>query len=1020
LFPTFGIDPNREAKRIFRSVRLHKTTKRESGMCTSVKSKVLSDYEVFLDIVEFLPDATFAIDCGGEIIAWNKAMEEMTGIQKWNVIGTKHHTVAVFFYKEQRPLLIDLVLSDHKEAESFYEFLDKKGDVICAETYSSSLYNGQGAFLWGKASPLYDKEGNVIGAVEAIRDVTDLKLANGALRKSESKFRQLVEDINDVIYELDKDGTVTYISPSIQEMAGYVSEQIIHNNFSIFIHSDDRQNLVDEYKDILYGHVTEPGKEFRIITATGNHKWAQISVRPVYNENQIVGLRGVLRDISKYKEAEERLRLSDEKYRELINTTIDGVISVDSNMEIILWNPGAEKLFGYTEREIMGQSLLTIVPERYRSVKEDGFAEFSENGTGLVVSKTMEIYGLRKDGSEFPLELSVSTRVVGTTYIATAILRDITDRKQKEKTIRESEERYRQLVDLSPDAIGVTNSEGVFVFVNGAAVKLMAAKSSDDIVGKSIFSFVHSDYHAGGMKLLARLTDKKIGFPLTEIRLIRLDGKVVDVEMAANPMTYKGEASVQAVVRDITERKKKEKALKESEERYRILTEHVADGVALTRNGKLLFVNQSFISMFGIAASQDVIGKSILDLVIDEYRQGFVELMEGLENGIDTHNMFQVKCRVADNREFWAEGYHNVIQWDGEQVILSNFRDVTERKLHEMFEEEERDRLQRENMRLRSSIKDRYRLGRIIGKSPAMQNVYEVIHRAAASDANVIIYGESGTGKELVARAIHDMSDRNDNELVPVNCGAIPENLLESEFFGHKKGAFTGAHVDKHGYLDLAEAGSLFLDEIGELGLNIQVKLLRAVEGGGYTPLGSTKVRKSNIRIIAATNRDLMDQVRKGMMREDLFYRIHIIPIRLPALRDRREDIPLLIEHFLKLYGKGNSATAIPGKIMDALYKYDWPGNVRELQNVLHRYLTIGTLDFMCSISVSPVEDDIFGDKEMEAITMSDLNSAIENYEKNLIMKTLEQCQWHRINAASVLGISRNTLFRKMKNHELI
>jgi PAS domain S-box-containing protein len=998
-------------------MRYYNTIKRESDIGAG---NDLSDYEVFLDIVEFLPDATFAINNEGEIIAWNKAMEDMTGIQKSNVIDTKYHNVVASFYKEQRPLLIDFILADLKEAEPFYEFLDRKGDVVYAETYSSSVYNGQGAYLWGKASPLYDKEGNIIGAVETIRDVTSLKSANEALRESENRYRQLVEDINDVIYELDKEGTVTYVSPSAQNVAGYVPEQIVNKHFKDFIHSDDLQILIDEYQEMLSGFLLESDREFRIVTAAGDHKWVQISARPISEENEIVGLRGVLRDISKHKQAEEKLRLSDEKYRELVNTTVDGVISIDSNMNIVLWNPGAEKLFGYTEEEIMGQSLIQIVPERYRNVKREGFAEFSENGTGLVISKTLELYGLRKDGSEFPLELSVSSRETNTTRIATAILRDITDRKQKEKTIRESEERYRQLVDLSPDAIGVTNSDGVFVFVNDAAVKLIAAESPADIVGKSLFLFLHTDFHIGGKKLLDRLINKKIGFPLTETRLIRLDGEIIDVEMTATPLTYKGNPSVQAVVRDVTGRKRKEKALRDSEERYRILTEHVADGVALTRNGTLLFVNKSFISMFGVDQSQDIIGGSIIDFILYDYRKGFVEMMEGVENGIDTYNMFQVKCRAADNREFWAEGYHNSIQWDGDRAILSNFRDVTERKLHELFEEEERDRLQKENIRLRSSIKDRYRLGGIIGKSPAMQEVYEIIHRAASSDANIIIYGESGTGKELVARAIHDMSDRNGSEFVPVNCGAIPENLLESEFFGHKKGAFTGAHMDKHGYLDLAEGGSLFLDEIGELGLNIQVKLLRAVEGGGYAPLGSTKVRKSNIRIIAATNRDLMDQVRKGMMREDLFYRIHIIPVRLPALRDRREDIPLLIEHFLNLYGKGNGTTTIPGKIMDALNRYDWPGNVRELQNVLHRYLTIGTLDFMPSITGSPFEENMFSDREMELINISDLSSAVETYEKRLITKTLEQCQWHRIKAATVLGISRNTLFRKMKNHELI
>lgn len=1001
-------------------MRYYNTIKRESDIYTDVKSNDLSDYEVFLDIVEFLPDATFAINSDGELIAWNKAMEEMTGFPKSNVIGTKYREVAASFYKEQRPLLIDFVLSDLKEAETFYEFLDRKGDAIYGAVYSQSVYNGQGAYLWGKASPLYDKEGSVVGAIETIRDVTSLRFANEALRESENKYRQLVEEINDVIYEVDRDGMVKYISPSIQGIVGYTPEQIINNHFMVFMHNDDRQSLIDEYQEMLSGLLCEAEREFRLITAAGDHKWVQISFRPICEEDSVVGLRGVMRDVSKHKQVEERLRLSDEKYRELVNTTVDGVISVDSNMKIILWNPGAEKLFGYTEEEIIGQCLLQIVPERYRSVKEEGFAEFSEKGTGLVISKTIELYGLRKDGSEFPLELSVSSRKTGTTHIATAILRDITDRRRKENAIRESEERYRHLVALSPDAIGVTNSDGVFVFVNNAAVKLMAAKSQADIVGQSLFSFLHPDFHVGGKKLLDRLIDKKIGFPLTETVLIRLDGEIIDVEMAASPMTYNGRASVQAVVRDITERKRKQRALMDSEERYRILTEHVADGVVLTRNGTLLFVNQSFISMFGIDLSQDVIGRSMVDFIIHDYQKGFVELIQGLESGIDTHNMFQVKCRADDNREFWAEGYHNIIQWNGERVVLSNFRDVTERKLHELFEEEERDRLQRENIRLRSCIKDRYRLGRIIGKSPAMQEVYEIIHRAASSDANVIIYGESGTGKELVARAIHDMSGRTDNEFVPVNCGAIPENLLESEFFGHKKGAFTGAHMDKHGYLDLAEGGSLFLDEIGELGLNIQVKLLRAVEGVGYTPLGSTKVRKSNIRIVAATNRDLMDQVRKGMMREDLFYRIHIIPIRLPALRDRREDIPLLIEHFLSLYVNGNSKTAIPGKIMDALYRYDWPGNVRELQNVLHRYITIGTLDFMPSIAVSPFDDNIYGGNEMASINISDLNSAIENYEKSLITKTLEQCQWHRIKAATALGISRNTLFRKMKNHDLI
>jgi len=222
--------------------------------------------------------------------------------------------------------------------------------------------------------------------------------------------------------------------------------------------------------------------------------------------------------------------------------------------------------------------------------------------------------------------------------------------------------------------------------------------------------------------------------------------------------------------------------------------------------------------------------------------------------------------------------------------------------------------------KMRSSIMNRYRFGQIIGKGPAMQKVYKLISKAAASDVNVVVYGESGTGKELVARAIHDMSDRRDRAFVPVNCRAIPHTLIESELFGYKKGAFTGANMDKHGYLDLAEGGTLFLDEVGELGVNMQVKLLRAIDGGGYFPVGSNKTKNSDFRIIAATNRNLRDQVNRGVIREEFFYRIHVIPITLPPLRDRKEDIPLLIDHFLQLYNNnGKGWLQSPGKIVEAL-----------------------------------------------------------------------------------------------------
>ncbi|HKI48259.1 MAG TPA: sigma 54-interacting transcriptional regulator [Desulfobacteria bacterium] len=348
------------------------------------------------------------------------------------------------------------------------------------------------------------------------------------------------------------------------------------------------------------------------------------------------------------------------------------------------------------------------------------------------------------------------------------------------------------------------------------------------------------------------------------------------------------------------------------------------------------------------------------------------------------------------------------------QVI---FIDITRRIAAERALQEREAYLRKENLRLKASMKDRYRFGNIVGKSKPMQAVYETILRAASTDANVIIYGESGTGKELVARAIHDQSERRTNPLVPVNCGAIPEGLAESEFFGHKKGAFTGAESDKTGYLDIAAGGSLFLDEIGAIPLDLQVKLLRAIEQGGFCPVGSREVKRPDFRVIAATSSDLKDLVKKGKMRNDFFYRIHIIPISLPPLRERKEDIPHLVEHFLEKYDP-EKRPAINGKILDALRRYDWPGNVRELQNTLHRYVTLNKIDFMGAELARSHSRQAISDIGLDEENPT-LRAVLESVEKRLIMDALRLTRWRKGKAAQMLGVDPKTLFRKIKQHQL-
>ncbi|MBU3917358.1 sigma-54 dependent transcriptional regulator, partial [bacterium] len=327
--------------------------------------------------------------------------------------------------------------------------------------------------------------------------------------------------------------------------------------------------------------------------------------------------------------------------------------------------------------------------------------------------------------------------------------------------------------------------------------------------------------------------------------------------------------------------------------------------------------------------------------------------------------------------------------------------------------------LRKENTLLKSNFKDRYKFGAIIGKSQPMQEVYELILKAASINANVIIYGESGTGKELVAKAIHDTSDRKNGKFIPVNCGAIPENLLESEFFGYKKGAFTGANTDKEGYLDLADQGTLFLDELGEIDLSLQVKLLRALEGGGYTPVGGQILKRPDVRVVAATNRDLQQLVREGKMREDFFYRVHIIPIHLPALRERKEDIPLLIEHFMRQYSNDQKISPISGQMLEGILNHNWPGNVRELQNVIHRFVSLNIVDFV-QLSTPRTQPLVDVPMDMEIHADVSYQEVMDKFEKKLLEESLKRNKWQRESTASYLGIPARTFYRKLKKHGLV
>jgi PAS domain S-box-containing protein len=450
--------------------------------------------------------------------------------------------------------------------------------------------------------------------------------------------------------------------------------------------------------------------------------------------------------------------------------------------------------------------------------------------------------------------------------------------------------------------------------------------------------------------------------------------------------------------------KRSEEALKEAEERYRVLTEQVAEGVALVQDSRFYYVNPSFCELFNVSSAKDMINRKVHSPSAGEADE-IAMLYNSTADGVVEEKVEEVLPLTRSDKRFWVQVCHSPIAFKERPALLSTFKDITEIKEQQMAAQQMAMQLDSENRVLRSSLKERYRLGEILGRSPEMQTVYELILKAAATDASVSVFGESGSGKELVAHAIHNHSDRKDKLFVAVNCGAIQESLFEREFFGHRKGAFSSAHADAPGYLDMADGGTLFLDEVSELTINMQAKLLRAIEGGEYRQVGGTEVLSSDFRIISASNVVLGDKVTTGRMRNDFFYRIQVIQLHLPPLRERRQDIPLLVEHLLRKMKVPSSISKIPGRVMDILVEYDWPGNVRELRNVLQRYVTLGHLEFF-----SP------GSESTSApITASiDLRDAVQQLEKSLIKRALGQASGNRTQAAKRLGISRRALFRKM------
>ncbi len=584
---------------------------------------------------------------------------------------------------------------------------------------------------------------------------------------------------------------------------------------------------------------------------------------------------------------------------------------------------------------------------------------------------------------------------------------------EKTQNMAEIEDGFQRLIENAVVGFFRSNENGDFLLANRRLARMFGFKTKE--------AFLKSHTNAAQLYIDPKereniLQDiKSHGFiDGAEARFKRKDGEVIWVSIRARAVKGKsGEAMYEGFIMDISDKKASTIALQGSEKRFRMLVEQAGDGFFIhDYAGKILDVNLTACEMLGYS-KDELLQMSISDVDMEVAAKGHRDRYWGPLQS-EKHITFEGIHRRKDGSSFPVEVRLGRVDLEGMPLLLSLTRDVTERKKYEnelkkAFKEinELKNQLEEENIYLRREVETRYRHKEIVGESTAIKKVLMAVERVAKESTSVLITGETGTGKEMIARAIHNLSPRNVRSMIRVNCAALPGSLIESELFGREKGAFTGAASRQAGRFEAADKSTIFLDEIGDLPMELQAKLLRVLEDGTFERLGSSKTVSVDVRVIAATNHNLAELVKKDIFRRDLFYRLNVFPIVVPPLRDRREDIPLLVWAFVEEFAQsmGKSIKSIPKKIMDELQECHWPGNVRELKNVIERGMIMSSGPTLRIDQQQTLENQASG------------NMSMEDVEREHISQVLLSTGWRvsgKNGAARILGLKDSTLRSRM------
>ena len=938
-------------------------------------------------------DAVYVRDMQGVISYWNRGAEALYGWPAEDAVG-----------KRARQLL---------ETASPLPFEQIEAELLANGRWEGELLktkkDGIQIVVASRWSLKRDDSGAPVATMVTSNDITARKRAEEAARRSEKEIRDVIETVPAMLWSTLPDGSLDFINHRWQEFTGLAAENALGSNWEAVVHPEDHGRFVAAWRAALAaGQPIE--SEVRVRAGNGEYRWLLVRNVPLRDElGKIVKWYGTSFDIHERKRAEEALHRSEAYLAEAQKLTHTGSYAYDGRTNTFpYWSEEHFRIWGFDPQEAPpdGETLLQRVhPEDREMVRELSVNAMRERSDYIaeyrIVLPDGTVKYIEAIGHHVSTERGGPILVIGTHV-------DVTERKRAQEALRESETRFRTFVDHAGDALFVYDLEQhTIIDVNRSACESLGY-TRQELIGQTPLAFHLDSYQAEMESVAKRAQAGETVFDTHWHR--RSDGTLFPVEVHTSLVSYGGRRFLLMVARDITDRLRAEEAVRQNEKQLREVIETIpAMAWTNSSDGSFEFVNKRWQEYTGISAEKSV-GFGWQGALHPKDVNRYIEKRRAsLTSGDAFEDEARVRCGgTGEYRWFLCRAVPlrdergNIVRWYGTAT------DIEHRKRAE-------ERLQHENVALRVEIEKAWMFEEVVGASAALGSVLSAVSKVAPMDSTVLLTGETGTGKELIARAIHKKSPRCSRAFVAVNCAAIPQSLIASELFGHEKGAFTGALQRRLGEFELAEGGTIFLDEVGELPMETQIALLRVLQEREIQRVGGSQPIPVNVRILAATNRDLQKAIAAGIFRQDLFYRLNVFPIHIPPLRERKEDIPVLVEYFIDRFARkaGKKFRSIEKRALDLLESYSWPGNIRELQNVIERSVIV------CETETLSIDESwlSLATSESQGPTGS-LGRKSPAEEKVLIEKALTESEG-RVSgpsgAAAKLGIPASTLEYKIR-----